>query len=156
MKKHTNIQRTLFRTLTLLVAMLPMGVWAQTTIHDLSGITSQTGNYILASDFSTTGTPSYGSSADSPFKGTIDGQLVTITGTWSKPLFTYVEDAVIKNVIIGTASIDVTGNAGAIAANAIGASRIYNCGILAGTVKGTANTGGLVGLLEGTARVINS
>jgi hypothetical protein len=155
MNKYLNIQRTLLRTLTLLVAMLPMGVWAQTTIHDLSGITSQTGNYILASDFSTTGTPSYGSSADSPFKGTIDGQLVTITGTWSKPLFTYVEDAVIKNVIIGTASIDVTGNAGAIAANAIGASRIYNCGILAGTVKGTANTGGLVGLLEGTARVIN-
>ena len=157
MKKHTNIQRTLFRTLTLLVAMLPMGVWAQTTIHDLSDITSQTGNYILASDFSTTGTPSggIGSSASNPFKGTIDGRLVTITGTWNKPLFDYVEDAVIKNVIIGTASIDVTGNAGAIAANAIGASRIYNCGILAGTVKGTANTGGLVGLLEGTARVIN-
>jgi hypothetical protein len=165
MKKHTNIQRTLFRTLTLLVAMLPMGVWAQTTIHDLSGITSQTGNYILASDFSTTGTPSYGSSADSPFKGTIDGQLVTITGTWNKPLFDYVEDATIKNVIIDSVLISTGGKVGAICGTAGGATRIYNCGILRGKVGSTGGAtdnpktdnacGGLVGLLDGTSRVIN-
>ena len=141
----------------LLAALLPTASWSQTTIHNLSDITSQTGNYVLAGDFSTTGTPSggIGSTADNPFKGIIDGQLATITGTWDKPLFTYIEDAVIKNVIISTTSINVTGNAGAIAANAVGASRIYNCGILDGTVKGTAYTGGLVGSLGGTARVVN-
>ena len=143
--------------LLLAALLLPTASWSQTTIHDLSDITSQTGNYVLAGDFSTTGTPSggIGSTADNPFKGIIDGQLATITGTWDKPLFTYIEDAVIKNVIISTTSINVIGNAGAIAANAVGASRIYNCGILDGTVKGTAYTGGLVGSLGGTARVIN-
>ncbi len=143
--------------LLLAALLLPTASWSQTTIHDLSDITSQTGNYVLAGDFSTTGTPSggIGSTADNPFKGIIDGQLATITGTWDKPLFTYIEDAVIKNVIISTTSINVIGNAGAIAANAVGASRIYNCGILDGTVKGTAYTGGLVGSLGGTARVVN-
>lgn len=141
----------------LLAVVLPAGSWGQTTISSLSDITSATGNYILGSSFSTTGTPAndVGSSTN-PFKGTIDGQLVTVTGTWNKPLFDYVEDATIKNVIIGSVSVDVSGNAGAIAANASGATRIYNCGILDGSVKGTAYTGGLVGLLDGTARVVNS
>lgn len=157
MCKNHNIQRNLFRIMILLAALLPLGVWGQTTIHNLSEISSQTGSYILASDFSTTGTPTNNiGTSTTPFKGTIDGQLVTITGTWNKPLFDYVEDATIKNVIIGTASVDVSGNAGAITANALGATRIYNCGILGGSVKGTAYTGGLVGLLDGTARVINN
>ena len=138
-------------------------VWGQpTVISSLSDITSETGNYKLSSTFSTIGTRAKDAnnkeigSADCPFKGTIDGGLVTITGTWNKPLFDYVEDAVIKNVIIGSTSIDTTGNIGAIAGNALGATRIYNCGILEGTVKGTAYTGGLVGKLDGTSRVVNS
>ena len=44
---------------------------------------------------------------------------------------------------------------GAIAGTANGAARIYNVGILSGSVGGTGNVGGLVGLLAGTARVIN-
>ena len=65
-------------------------------------------------------------------------------------MFDYVEDAVIKNVIIKTASINITTentNAGAITSNAKGETRIYNCGILDGSVSGTKYVGGLVGHL---------
>jgi hypothetical protein len=168
MKRNHNTQCPLFRTITLIAAfLLPVGVWGQTEIHDLSDIISQTGSYILASDFSTTGTPSggIGSSASNPFKGTIDGQLVTITGTWNKPLFDYVEDATIKNVIIDSVLISTGGKVGAICGTAGGATRIYNCGILRGKVGSTGGAtdnpktdnacGGLVGLLDGTSRVIN-
>ena len=142
-----------------------------TSITSLSQITDPDGYYTLASTFSTTGdrvTNENGKeigSADNPFKGTIDGGLVTITGTWNKPLFDCVEDATIKNVIIGSASVSGSACVGTIAGTAKGASRIYNCGILNGTVGSsgagtdnpkTANAcGGLVGLLEGTSRVVN-
>ena len=144
-----------------LVMMMVTGLaWGQAEIiSNLSGITDAQGSYILSSSFSTTGTPSNNiGTSSNPFKGTIDGQLVTITGTWNKPLFDYVEDATIKNVIIGNASINIATtntNVGAIAGNAKGATRVYNCGILDGSVRGTGNTGGLVGFLDGTARVIN-
>ena len=111
------------------------------TIYNLSGITDPNGSYTLASTFSTTGTAEdednneIGTSTN-PFKGTIDGGLVTITGTWDKPLFDYVEDATIKNVIIKTVSISTSNNTGAIAAIALGATRIYNCGINDGTISG--------------------
>jgi len=141
--------------LTLLLCGSFNVVWGQTTISSLSDITDPEGSYTLASTFSTTGDRAstaegvIGSSGN-PFKGTIDGQLVTITGTWNKPLFDYVEDATIKNVIIGSATINITTantNVGAIAANAKGETRIYNCGILAGNVSGTQYVGGLVGCL---------
>ena len=110
----------------------------------------------MSSSFTTTGTARVGGTEEgavigtstNPFKGTIDGQLVTITGTWDQPLFDYVKDATIKNVIISSVSVSTSGNAGAIAANAQGETRIYNCGILGGTVSGSAYTGGLVGLLD--------
>ena len=119
-----------------------------TLIHSSDEILQMNGYYVLASDF--TCTASVGTS-EAPFKGTIDGQLVAITGTWDKPLFNYVEDATIKNVIIGNTSINITGadtNVGAIVANAKGETRIYNCGILDGNVSGTKYVGGLVGLLD--------
>ncbi|MBO4454656.1 MAG: hypothetical protein J5761_06345, partial [Paludibacteraceae bacterium] len=146
--------------ITLLLLMVLLGgikAWGQTEISSLSEITDATGSYTLASNFSTSGTPAngIGSSSTNPFKGTIDGGLVTITGTWNKPLFDYVEDATIKNVIIQEVSVSTSANAGAIAANASGATRIYNCGILGGTVGGSGNVGGLVGFLDGTSRVIN-
>lgn len=37
----------------------------------------------------------------------------------------------------------------------MGASRIYNCGVLSGSVSGTDKVGSLVGLLDGSSRVIN-
>lgn len=143
-------------TLLLLIFLGATNAWGQTEISSLSDITDANGTYTLASDFSTTGTPANGiGSSGNPFQGTIDGGLVTIIGTWNKPLFDYVEDATIKNVIIQEVSVSTSANAGAIAANAAGATRIYNCGILGGTVSGSDNVGGLVGSLSGNARVIN-
>lgn len=146
---------SLLRTTLLLLILAFAGgtVWGQTTISSLDDITDPNGTYTLASTFSTTGTARVDGNGDeigtstNPFKGTIDGDLVTITGTWNKPLFDYVEDAVIKNVIIGSATVSTNGNSGAIAANAKGETRIYNCGILGGTVSGSAYTGGFVGQL---------
>ena len=158
----------LLAILLLLITLGTVNVWGQTTITSLNDITDANGSYILSSTFSTTGTAQDANSvaigtSTNPFKGTIDGQLVTITGTWDKPLFDYVEDATIKNVIIQNASINITTtntNVGAIAANAKGETRIFNCGILGGSVSGTKYVGGLVGhLLDKEAnkgsRVIN-
>ena len=162
--------KALRHALILLFAMNGAGAWGQTTISSLNDITDAEGNYILSSSFSTTGTAKDASSNEigtstNPFKGTIDGQLVTITGTWNKPLFDYIKDATIKNVIIGTASVSGSACVGAFAGTAQGASRIFNCGILDGTVGSTGSAtdspksanacGGLVGLLKETSRVIN-
>ena len=164
----------------LLMMFLEVGqIWAQTEISSLSDIKAVDGNYKLSSSFSTTGTARVGGTDEgaeigtstNPFKGTIDGQLVTITGTWDQPLFDYVEDATIKNVIIGAASVSGNGSIGAICGNASGATRIYNCGVLgtvtrteiggvttiscSSSVSGTGDVGGIVGTLSGTSRVIN-
>ena len=151
--------RFLMRCAVLITVLItfPMSMKAQPqTISSLADITDVTGSYILSSSFSTDGTARVGGDGDvigtstNPFKGTIDGQLVTITGTWDKPLFDYVEDATIKNVIIQSVGIDITTentNVGAIAGNAKGETRIYNCGILGGSVSGTKYVGGLVGYL---------
>ena len=147
-----------------------------TTISSLAGITNATGNYKLASDFSPTGTPQEGGveigTSSNPFRGTIDGNLIEFELT--SPLFDYVENATIKNVIISNATISTSGNAGAIANNALGATCIYNCGVLAtgstvekddngydhisscsSTISGSGYVGGIVGLLDGSSRVIN-
>lgn len=99
------------------------------------------------------------------FTGTFDGDMYTITGILDHPMFENVNGGTVKNVIIGKAEISVNGHAGAIAGQASGASRIYNCGVLDGYVESigeatddpkTKNScGGLVGLLEGTSRVVN-
>ena len=145
-------------------------------VSSLAGITSATGSYKLASGFSATGTPKEGDveigTSTNPFKGTIDGNLVEFE--LNSPLFDYVQDATIKNVIISKATINTSGNAGAIANNALGYTRIYNCGVLAtgstvekdndgydhisscsSTIKGTGYVGGIVGFLDGYSRVIN-
>ena len=127
------------------------------------------GNYILADNFSQTG--SIGTS-ENPFTGTIDGNMVT--RTLSYPLVAYAEDATIKNVILDNVNISGGTNAGAICNEAMGASRIYNCGVLAtdsevetdkdgythittcsSTISGSGYVGGIVGLLDGSSRVIN-
>lgn len=127
----------------------------ETVIDDLSGITSATGKYKFSNSFTATGTPANNIGTDSnPFCGVLDGDFVEITLA-SNPLFASVENATIKNVIISSASVSTTGNAGAIANKVAGDSRIYNCGLLAGTVSGSNYVGGLVGLLDGTSRVIN-
>lgn len=127
-------------------------------IESLNEISSETGHYKVKDGITTlTGTPQV-----TTFKGVLDGNFAQIS--LNSPLFTTIEDAVIRNVIISSVSISQDGSVGAIAGTAKGASRIYNCGILSGSVKstGTSSTnnsadccGGIVGCLDGSSRVIN-
>ena len=181
---HQNVV-TSFTTLDVQIAAAPYGDESGTqttlfvpketppteeTISSSDQITDMNGNYTLKEDFSVTKV--IGTKAK-PFRGTIDGQLVTIDGL-SRPLVAYADGATIKNVIVKTASINAgnsDGNAGAICCEATGATRIYNCGILPTTTKrdqegnitgfegshvtGSDNVGSIVGLLDGESRVIN-
>ena len=166
-------------TQTLWLALVPK---AQ-EVHSLSEISDMNGHYLLAQDF-TFDSGSLGTS-EHPFRGIIDGQLNTLSGKTSTPLVAYADGAIIRNVIleevgISSATTFKVGTEdktaiGAIVSVARGATRIYNCGILAknstvetdnkgytkitscsSSVGGTANyVGGLVGYLDGEARVIN-
>ena len=122
-----------------------------TEVSSSSEITDMNGNYILASNFSSSG--SVGSSGN-PFKGTIDGNMVTISGL-GHPLVAYANGATIKNVILDNVSISSGTNVGAICGEATGDTHIYNCGVLGGSIGGSNNVGGIVGLLDGSSRVIN-
>ena len=142
-----------------------------TEVTSSSQITNMNGSYILASDFTSSG--SIGT-ADNPFKGTIDGNLNPLTLNY--PLLDFAEDAIIKNVILDNVSIsgNDNGNAGAICCEATGDTRIYNCGVLASSstvtkdedgydkitlcsssISGSNYVGSIVGLLDGSSRVIN-
>lgn len=129
-----------------------------TTVGGLNAMTA-TGSYIIKADIDA----STYSAAISDFSGTLeadakdDGTFYTISGL-SRPLFNSINGGTVHNVILSDVSIssgNSSGNAGAICYEATGAARIYNCGILSGSVGGSAKVGGLVGLLDGTARVIN-
>ena len=141
-----------------------------TEVSSSDAITSMTGLYILSSNFNSTasiGTP------ENPFRGTIDGNLVTLSGL-DHPLVGYAEGAIIKNVILDNVNISSGTNVGAICGEAKGDTRIYNCGVLAtnstavtddkgytsisycsSSVTGSNYVGGIVGLLDGSSRVIN-
>ena len=136
-----------------------------TEVSSSSQITDMNGNYILASNFSSSGSVG---TAENPFKGTIDGDMTPLTISY--PLVAYAEDATIKNVILKNITISGGANVGAICNEATGSSRIYNCGVLAtpqydnegnitgfsgSSVSGTSNVGGLVGFLRDESRVIN-
>lgn len=134
-------------------------------IYSGSEITDMSGTYYLSDNFTPSDEP-IGTAAE-PFCGTIDGQLNTFS--IGHPLIGYAEGATIRNVILDNVTIsgegttiDINGGnktvTGAIANVATGATRIYNCGILAtnsSSVSGSDYVGGLVGLLDGEARVIN-
>ena len=143
-----------------------------TEVSSSSQITDMSGNYSLASNFSSD--VSIGTS-DNPFSGTIDGNMMTLSGL-NHPFVAYANGAIIKNVILDNVSIsgNDNGNAGAICGEATGDTRIYNCGVLAtgstvntdkdgytyltdcsSSVSGSNYVGGIVGLLDGSARVIN-
>ena len=105
-----------------------------------------------------------GSSITIPFSGIFDGNYYTISGL-SHPLFNTVNGGVVKNVMLNNVHISGTGNVGAIAGEASGYTRIYNCGILPSSNKFENETssvsssdgycGGLVGWLKDDSRVIN-
>lgn len=133
-----------------------------TLVHSSSEISDMSGNYILASNFTSTG--SIGT-ADAPFTGSIDGDMVHLSLT--NPFIGYAKDAVIKNVMLSSVNISSSeANVGAIASVAKGYTRIYNCGILpadatfpAGTHPSVSTTGScagsIVGSLEDDSRVVN-
>ena len=147
----------------LLLLMVTLGVGAalaQTTITSLSQITESDGHYVITQDING-GTPGV-----STFNGILEANINSTTHmpyrikNLSAPLFTTLTGTV-KNLVLEDVGISGhTGNTGAIACTANGDARIYNVGILSGSVGGTENTGGLVGLLDGTnatdkPRVIN-
>ena len=121
-------------------------------ITSLSEISSDlSGSYVLAIDVDASGM----TSCLGDFTGTLDGGLHKIYNL-EVPLFCNVNGGTVKNVIFEDVSIsNYSGDAGAIASSATGDARIYNCGILSGSVGGTDDTGGLVGSIAGNARVIN-
>lgn len=132
-----------------------------TEVSSSDEMTDMSGNYILASNFSSNA--SIGTS-ENPFSGTIDGNMVTLSGL-DHPLVAYANGATIKNVMLKGVQISGSGSVGAIAGEASGYTRIYNCGILPSSNKYENETsyvsssngycGGLVGLLNDDSRVIN-
>ena len=91
-----------------------------------------------------------------PFSGTFDGNYFTITGL-THSLFDTLDGGTVKNVVFDNVSISGTGNVGAICNVADGTTKIYNCGVLSGSVTGTDKVGGLVGLVRSgsSVRVVN-
>ena len=88
------------------------------------------------------------------FTGTFDGGYHSISGL-SRPLFNTITDGTVKNVVLDP-NTTVNGN-GAICNEADGNTKIYNCGVLSGTISGSGNVGGLVGhIVSGSSvRVVN-
>ena len=132
-------------------------IMAPKIIHSSNEFASLNGQYTLAEDFTFESDFTSLGSSGSPFTGSIDGALHTLTGL-STPLIAYADGAIVKSIILDNVTIgnaeDVP-NIGAIVANATGETRIYNCGINGGTVSGTGNVGSIVGNLDGSSRVIN-
>ena len=122
-----------------------------TMIASLSDITDPAGNYKLKDDITDGSKPGV-----DEFTGYLDGNFHTISSL-SAPLFTTLTGAaVVRNLNLSGVSISGSGNKGAVACNAVGSARIYNVGILDGTLSSTAGScGGVVGLLDDMARVIN-
>ena len=145
-----------------------------TPITKLSQITDQYGCYEIDGSFTWDSRTNGIGTSDKPFKGVLDGNFVEFS-LGSDPLFEKVDGAIIKNVIISSASVSTSGNAGAIANEMTGTSTkpayIYNCGVLgtversetgslvtvtcSSTISGSGYVGSIVGLL-GQKKVGNS
>ena len=129
------------------------GTLTLTEISSLAEINNTSGIYKLTQDvtYSSTNKPTV-----STFSGILDCDGHTISGL-NAPLFETLTNGTVRNVNLS--GVNIPGNSGptgAIAGTANGGSRIYNVGILDGSVGSSGNVcGGLVGLLDGSARVIN-
>lgn len=125
-------------------------------LNELEEISSHPSDVcILTADIDASGL----SESISDFTGIFDGGFYTISGL-TKPLFNNVANATIKNVILDNVSISSGTNVGAICSEATGATRIYNCGVLAtgengSSVSGSGHVGSIVGSISGNTRVIN-
>ena len=134
-----------------------------TQIFSLSEISSTgTGNYELVCDVDASNYTTIAS-----FSGTLtaqpkdDGSYPVIMNLGC-PLFTTATNATISNLMLDKVSVssgDNNGNVGAIACVAGGSTKIYNCGILSGSVSGGSIVGGLVGKIQSgdasKVRVVN-
>ena len=138
-------------------------------VTDVNNGTSASKCYKLCTDVSASGI----GAITRDFTGTFDGDGFTISNL-GHALFNSVNGGTVKNVILDDVSISGGTNVGAICNEATGASRIYNCGVLAtsstvetdedghttitscsSTISGSGYVGGIVGLLDGSSRVIN-
>ena len=141
----------------------PSQLRAQTNISSLSQITDAAGHYVITQDI-TGGAPGVAS-----FSGTLEASINPATKmpyrikNLTVPLFTTLTGTV-KNLVIENVSISQTSQVGAIACTATSSARIYNVGILGGTVASTGTStandatdccGGLVGLLDGNSNASN-
>ena len=134
-------------TQSLVIELVPI------VITSTDEILSMKGSYVLAENF--TQTKSLGTS-DAPFEGTLDGQLNHFD--FDMPLVLYAKNATIRNIILTDVNLNSgnsEGHLGAIACTATGETRIYNCGILDGSLSESGHVGGIVGHLDGNAHVVN-
>ncbi len=140
-------------------------------VTNVNNGTTASASYKLGSDVSASGT----NAITATFTGTFDGDGYTISDL-GHALFNIVNGGIVKNVILDNVLIGANdnGNAGAICNEATGDTRIYNCGVLASSstvtkdedgydkitscsssISGSNYAGSIVGLLDGSARVIN-
>jgi len=139
-------------------------------VTNVNNGTTASASYKLGSDVSVSG-----DAITTEFTGTFDGNGYTISGL-GHALFNSVNGGTVKNVILDNVTIgeNENGNAGAICCEATGDTRIYNCGVLASSstvekdedgydkitscgssISGNNYVGSIVGLLDGSSRVIN-
>ena len=127
-----------------------VGIVAISTSEQLANIKGSS-YYYLATDNITAS--SHTSITD--FRGTFEGRFYTIEGL-NAPLFATTNGATIKNVALKNVQISSSASyTGAIVGTAKGKTRIYNCGILSGSIGGGTNVGGIAGRIEDATRVIN-
>ena len=152
MKKMRTMKH--IRKLMVLAALLLPLLSQATDITSLASI-GATGDYVITADIDASGFSTIAS-----FSGTLEAAINPATHmpyrikNLSVPLFTTLTGTV-KNLVIESVTITSGTNVGAVACTATGAARIYNVGILGGSVGGSNDVGGLVGFLDGTARVVN-
>ena len=148
------------------------------TIITEGGITyDENGHYIILDDVDAS--TIFAEPQLKAFKGTFEG-VAKEDGTFPKiiglerAIFDSINGGTVKNIMLDNVDISSGTNVGAICNEAKGASRIYNCGVLAtnstavkdedgytkitscsSTISGSGYVGGIVGLLDGSSRVIN-
>ena len=148
------------------------------TIITEGGITyDENGHYIILDDVDAS--TIFAEPQLKAFKGTFEG-VAKEDGTFPKiiglerAIFDSINGGTVKNIMLDNVVISSGTNVGAICNEAKGASRIYNCGVLAtnstavkdedgytkitscsSTISGSGYVGGIVGLLDGSSLVIN-
>lgn len=137
------------------------GAQAQTPINsvsDLAAIDGSSAWYVIQGDLDVSSLATIAT-----FDGTLEAAInpathmpYRLTGL-TQPLVGTLTGTVRNLVLEAVAISGHSGNTGAVACTATGAARVYNVGILSGSVGGTAYTGGLVGALgvDSYARVVN-